>query len=354
MKIDKEKIKELLDSVKHPASGQGLVEGGFVSKVNTEGDIVGVVLDFSNPNTLQRRKEPFAESLRKRAELLIREVFPQAVVSVTLEATAPKPSPFGVARVHKTVAIASGKGGVGKSSVAAFVAATLASQGYRVGLLDADIYGPSQPRLFGVEGFLPPAIIENGVEGIVPAESMGVKIMSIGFFVGESDAMVWRGPMAGSALKQMIHQTQWGELDFLLIDLPPGTGDIHLSVAHEVGIDGAIIVSTPQQLALSDVRRGVEMFRSEGINTPVWGVVENMAWFTPAELPDNRYYIFGRGGVREYAVAEGIDFLGDIPIIESIMESGENGLPSQGVKNGAKPYYEAIVTKIVEKASKEC
>jgi ATP-binding protein involved in chromosome partitioning len=276
---------------------------------------------------------------------------------VTIEEPAPKPqtaAPDGLALVHKIVAIASGKGGVGKSSVAALVAATLAEQGYRVGVLDADVYGPSQPQLFGVEDYLPPAVSEGGVEWIVPAESMGVKVMSIGFFVGAGDAVVWRGPMAGGALKQLIHQTRWGELDFLLVDLPPGTGDVHLSVVHEMNIDGAVIVSTPQRLAVADVRRGVEMFRSEGIDVPVWGVVENMAWFTPAELPDNRYYIFGRGGAREFAVAEGIDFLGEIPIEVSVVDSGEKGLPSQGVKTSVKPYCEAIVTKIVEKAGKGC
>jgi ATP-binding protein involved in chromosome partitioning len=183
---------------------------------------------------------------------------------------------------------------------------------------------------------------------------MGVRVMSIGFFVAASNAMVWRGPMAGNALRQMIHQTLWGELDFLLVDLPPGTGDVHLSVLGEMKFAGAVIVSTPQRLAVADARRGVEMFRSKGIDVPVWGIVENMAWFTPAELPDSRYYIFGRGGARQFAQDEGIDFLGEIPLEMSVVDSGEGGLPSQGLKTGVKPYVGAIVAAIVEKATTKC
>jgi ATP-binding protein involved in chromosome partitioning len=349
--MKKEKILTVLNSVKHPETGRGLAEEGFVSAVSTREGGVDVSLLF------RRARDPFGASLRQQAEVALQKAFPGAVVSVGVEEPTPKPktpAPDGLARVHKIVAIASGKGGVGKSSVAAYTAATLAEQGYRVGILDADVYGPSQSQLFGVEGYLPPAASDGGAEWIIPAESMGVKVMSIGFFIGAGDAVVWRGPMAGGALKQLIHQTLWGELDFLLVDLPPGTGDIHLTVVHELRLDGAVIVSTPQRLAVADVRRGIEMFRAEGIDVPVWGIVENMAWFTPTELPDNRYYIFGRGGAREFAQSEGIDFLGDIPIEQSVMESGEGGLPSQGLKIFVKPYYEAIVAKIVEKAGKIC
>jgi ATP-binding protein involved in chromosome partitioning len=349
--IEKKQITEVLNTVGHPETGEGLYDGGFVSAVNTAEGKVEVSLAF------HRARDPFASSLRRQAEAALAEAFSGVDVSVVIEQAAPspqKPAPDGIARVHNIVAIASGKGGVGKSSVAAYVAATLAAQGWRVGVLDADIYGPSQPQLFGVEGYLPPAVSEGGVEWIVPAESMGVKVMSIGFFVGERDAVVWRGPMAGGALKQLIHQTLWGELDFLLVDLPPGTGDVHLSVTGELKFSGAVIVSTPQRLAVSDVRRGVEMFRAEGINVPVWGIVENMAWFTPSELPYNRYYIFGRGGAREFALSEGIDFLGDIPIEQSVVDSGEKGLPSKGLQTAVKPYYEAITAKIVEKVGKHC
>jgi ATP-binding protein involved in chromosome partitioning len=349
--MKKNRIIEVLDGVKHPETGRGLAESGFVSAVNTADGAVGVSLAFNRP------REPFAASLRKQAERALAMAFAEAKISVTVEEPTPKsaqPTPDGLAGIHKIVAIASGKGGVGKSSVAAYTAATLAARGYRVGLLDADVYGPSQPQLFGVEGYLPPAVSEGGVEWMVPAESMGVKVMSIGFFIGADDALVWRGPMANGALKQLIHQTLWGELDFLLVDLPPGTGDVHLTVTHEVRLDGAVIVSTPQRLAVADVKRGVEMFRAEGINVPVWGIVENMAWFTPAELPSSRYYIFGKGGARQFAAAEGLDFLGDIPIDLSVMESGEGGLPSQGLKTAVSPHYEAIVAKIVEKAGRGC
>ena len=197
--------------------------------------------------------------------------------------------------------------------------------GYSVGILDADIYGPSMPKMFGVEDYTPQALVRDGQEYILPAEAGGIKIASIGFFISPDDALIWRGPMATTALKQLLHQTFWEGLDYLLIDLPPGTGDVHLSVVGEIKVDGAVVVSTPQQVAVADVRRGVNMFRAEGIDVPVLGIVENMAWFTPAELPENRYYLFGQGGARNMARTEGIDFLGDIPVIQSVMEGGDNG-----------------------------
>ena len=200
--------------------------------------------------------------------------------------------------------------------------------GYRVGILDADIYGPSQPKMFGVEGYLPEAVQEDGEDRIIPARSMEIELMSIGFFIKPTDALLWRGAMAVSALKQMIHQTRWGTLDFLLADLPPGTGDVHLSIIGELKIDAAVIVSTPQQVAVADVVRGVEMFRNEHVGIPVAGVIENMAWFTPAELPDNRYYLFGRGGARDMAEKSGVPFLGEIPIVQSIMEGSDAGCPA--------------------------
>ena len=224
--------------------------------------------------------------------------------------------------------------------------------GFRVGILDADIYGPSQPKMFGVEGYVPEAIAEEGVDHIVPAESMDIRLMSIGFFIKPTDALLWRGAMAVSALKQMIHQTRWGTLDFLLADLPPGTGDVHLSIIGELKIDAAVIVSTPQQIAVADVVRGVEMFRNENVNIPVAGIIENMAWFTPAELPENRYYIFGHGGARAYAEQSGVDFLGEIPIVQSIMEGGEEGRPAAGIDSRVEENYRAIAEKVVSKVMK--
>ena len=258
------------------------------------------------------------------------------------------------AGIGKVLAVASGKGGVGKSTVTANLALTLRNMGYRVGILDADIYGPSQPKMFGVEGYLPDAVQEEGTDRIVPAESMDIRLMSIGFFIKPTDALLWRGAMAVSALKQMIHQTKWGTLDFLLADLPPGTGDVHLSIIGELKIDSAVIVSTPQQVAVADVVRGVEMFRNENVNIPVAGIIENMAWFTPEELPENRYYLFGKGGARRFAEEHGVDFLGEIPIVQSIMEGSDEGRPAAGIDPRVEKWYRGIAEKIVEKVMKSC
>ena len=224
--------------------------------------------------------------------------------------------------------------------------------GYRVGILDADIYGPSQPKMFGVEGYLPEAVQEDGEDRIIPARSMEIELMSIGFFIKPTDALLWRGAMAVSALKQMIHQTRWGTLDFLLADLPPGTGDVHLSIIGELKIDAAVIVSTPQQVAVADVVRGVEMFRNEHVGIPVAGVIENMAWFTPAELPDNRYYLFGSGGARTMAEKSGVPFLGEIPIVQSIMEGSDAGCPAAATHPLVEKSYREIADKVVEQVMK--
>jgi ATP-binding protein involved in chromosome partitioning len=224
-----------------------------------------------------------------------------------------------------------------------------------VGILDADIYGPSQTKMFGVEGYIPEAERdEAGNDFIIPAQSLGIKVMSIGFFIKPTDALMWRGGMAVNALHQLTHQTRWGKLDYLLIDLPPGTGDIHLSIINELKISGAVIVSTPQQVAVADVVRGVEMFRHPQVNVPVLGVVENMAWFTPEELPDNKYYLFGKGGAKQYAEGAGVDLLGQIPIIQSIMEGSDEGRPAGGFDPRVEQYYAEIAAKVVEKLPTEC
>ncbi len=349
--MEKDKIKELLDGVVHPETGLGLVKRGFVESVSVSGGDIAVVLKF------RRARDPFAASLRRHTETVLSEAFPEAKISVDIlspeKAPAPEPSKrlAGVARI---VAVASGKGGVGKSTVAAHLAAALAAEGLRVGILDADIYGPSQPVLFGVDGYLPEARGEGADAEMVPAESGGVKIMSIGFFISPSDALVWRGPMAVKALSQLIRQTAWGELDFLIVDMPPGTGDVHLSLVHELELDGAIIVSTPGRLAVADVRRGVEMFRTEGVEVPVLGVIENMAWFTPSELPQNRYYIFGDGEARRFAAEADVEFLGDIPIVLSAGESGLDGVSPAGIRPELAARYAAIAQKIVDKLSNGC
>jgi len=239
----------------------------------------------------------------------------------------PPPEREVLPHVKNIVAVASGKGGVGKSTVAANLAVALAQSGKRVGLIDADVYGPSIPKMFDVEGERPSARTEDGVEWIAPIEKYGVKLLSVGFFIKPEDAVVWRGPMATSALKQLITQGDWGELDYLLIDLPPGTGDVHLTMVQEVPVTGVLIVSTPQDVALADVIKGINMFAGEKINVPVLGLVENMSWFTPEELPDNKYYIFGKEGCKNLAEKMGIPLLAQVPIVQGIRESGDAGKP---------------------------
>jgi ATP-binding protein involved in chromosome partitioning len=230
-------------------------------------------------------------------------------------------------QAENIIAVASGKGGVGKSTVAVNLAVALAKMGYSVGLLDADIYGPSIPKMLGVEGMQPKIKGGEGHEIIVPIERYGVRMLSIGFFVRAEDALIWRGPMATNALRQLISQGEWNKPDFLIIDLPPGTGDVHLTVVQELAVTGAIIVSTPQEVALADAVKGINMFRNDKVNVPIFGLVENMAWFTPEELPNHRYYIFGNGGCRSLAERENIRLLGQIPIVQSIREGGDNGRP---------------------------
>ncbi len=350
--MDKE-IKNLLAQIVHPETEQNLVAGGMVEQIVAEAEKINVII------RLAKTRDPFAVKIKNQAEDLIRKAYPQATVMVTIKegGTAPRPEPkqkTTTGGIAKVIAVASGKGGVGKSTVTANLAVALRNMGFRVGILDADIYGPSQPKMFGVEDYLPEAVREEDTDRIIPAEAMDIKLMSIGFFIQPSDALLWRGAMAVNALKQLIHQTRWGTLDFLLTDLPPGTGDIHLSIISELKIDSAVIVSTPQQVAVADVIRGVELFRNENVNIPVAGIIENMAYFTPEELPDNRYYIFGKGGARRYAEENGVDLLGEIPIIQSIMEGSDEGRPAAGVDPRVEKEYRQIAEKIVEKVMKSC
>lgn len=339
------KINELLSGILHPETGRNLLESGFVREIEAGERKIVVTLQFA------RAHDPFAAKIKRQVETLLADRFPGVSVAVVIGRAEPSTAPKRTAteEIAHVVAIASGKGGVGKSTVTANLAIALRNKGFQVGILDADIYGPSMPKMFGLEGYTPDAEQEDGVDRILPAEAMGLKIMSIGFFVGADDALLWRGPMAVNALKQMIHQTQWGALDYLLVDLPPGTGDIHLSIIAELSISAAAIVSTPQQIAIADVRRGVEMFRNPQVNIPLAGIVENMAWFTPAEHPDERYYIFGRGGAKQFASAGGIELLGEIPLIQSIMEGADEGMPAAAIDARVEPYYREIADRIVEK-----
>ena len=349
-----EQLEALLRQIIHPETEQNIVDSGFVDRADRgEDGSIAITLRF------QKARDPFAQRVKRQVEELMKTTFPENECLVIIREAKPKPrrreQQTTTSEICRVVAIASGKGGVGKSTVTANLAVALRHRGYNVGILDADIYGPSQTKMFGCEGYTPEAERdEEGNDYIIPAQSLGIKIMSIGFFINPTDALMWRGGMAVNALHQLAHQTKWGKLDYLLIDLPPGTGDIHLSIINELKISGAVIVSTPQQVAVADVVRGVEMFRHPQVNIPVLGVVENMAWFTPEELPDNRYYLFGRGGAAEYAAKAGINLLGQVPIIQSIMECGESGNPASGVDSRVEEYYTDIAEKIVEKLPAEC
>lgn len=346
-----EKIKQLLAAIIHPETGRDIVNGGFVDHTSVDKGKITVALRFS------KARDPFAIKIKNRVETVLRNEFPQDTVTVVIHEgpapriTEPKPR-TATDRIARVVAIASGKGGVGKSTVTANLAVALRNMGFRVGILDADIYGPSQPKMFGVEQYVPDAEAHDGTDYIVPARAHGISLMSIGFFIKPTDALLWRGAMAVNALRQLIHQTRWGVLDYLLVDLPPGTGDIHLSIIGELSIDAAVIVSTPQQVAVADVARGVELFRNEHVDVPVAGVVENMAWFTPEELPDNRYYLFGQGGARRYAEQNGVPFLGEIPIVASIMEGSDAGRPAAGIDARVEKWYRQIAQQVVEKVAK--
>jgi ATP-binding protein involved in chromosome partitioning len=342
-----QKIKEILTGIIHPETRQNIVESGVVESVSQQGEGVVVTLCFA------KAKDPFAPRIKSMVEQIVAAEIPalEGKVTVVLKQKEPKAQQpkreSTTATVGKIIAVASGKGGVGKSTVTANLALTLRNMGYRVGVLDADIYGPSQPKMFDREEYLPDAEQVDGVDYIIPAVSLDIELMSIGFFIKPTDALMWRGVMATSALKQLLHQTKWGGLDFLLIDLPPGTGDIHLTLLSEIKLDGAVIVSTPQQVAVADVVRGVEMFRHEQVGVKVLGVVENMAWFTPKELPENKYYIFGRGGAERYAAEVGVPFLGEIPIIQGIMEGSDAGSPAVTTDAMVEKYYREVAERMI-------
>ena len=326
MSIQKKDVLEALRKITAPGEGKNMVDSGAVQNIVVFGDEVVVDVIINNPS-MQAKKRTEVEVMKA----IHGEVDEKAKVVVNVKVIAPevpeikgKPIPG----IHNIIAVASGKGGVGKSTITANLAASLAKMGFKVGLLDADVYGPSMPMMLGVADTRPQSVIVADKSYIQPVESYGVKMLSIGFFTNANQAVIWRGPMAAKALNQLIFESYWGELDFLLIDLPPGTGDIHLSIMQALPITGAVVVSTPQQIALADARRGVAMFEQENINVPVLGIVENMAYFTPAELPDNKYYIFGKEGAKNLAKELGVAFLGEIPLVQSICESGDKGTPT--------------------------
>ena len=322
-----QQIIDALQHVRYPGTGKNLIESGML-----EDDIRISGLEVSFSLIFEKDNDPFRKSVVKAAETAIHTyVDENAAVHIhtkfVKQNMAPKSNSVENLRANHVIAIHSGKGGVGKSTVAANLAIALAKMGYRVGLLDADIHGPSVPKMFQTEGCRPVSTPVNGRNLIEPIEQYGVKMLSIGFFVDPQQAVVWRGGMASNAIKQLIQDANWGELDYFLIDLPPGTSDIHLTLVQHLHLTGAIVVTTPQPVALVDARKGVDMFVNEKINVPVLGLVENMAWFTPAELPNNRYYIFGKDGGKQLAEELNIPLLGQVPLVQSIREGGDEGTP---------------------------
>ena len=322
-----QQIIDALEHVRYPGTGKNLIESGML-----EDDIRISGMEVSFSIIFEKDNDPFRKSVVKAAETAIHTYVDENVaVHVHMKfrkQNTPVKSDEGTSlKAKHAIAIHSGKGGVGKSTVAANLAITLAKMGYKVGLLDADIHGPSVPKMFHTEGCRPISTLVNGRNLIEPIEQYGVKMLSIGYFVDPQQAVVWRGGMASNAIKQLILDANWGELDYFLIDLPPGTSDIHLSLVQHLQLTGAIVVTTPQPVALVDARKGVDMFQNEKINVPVLGLVENMAWFTPAELPNNRYYIFGKDGGKELAQEMNIPLLGQVPLVQSIREGGDEGMP---------------------------
>tara|TARA_R110002126_G_scaffold96998_1_gene226467 strand:- start:326 stop:1468 length:1143 start_codon:yes stop_codon:yes gene_type:complete len=350
MKIDKKDILKALEHITVPGEGQNMVDSGAVTNIQIFGDEVEVDITIANPS-LQARKKTEVEILK----IIHKEVYEKAKIKINIKVDAPAIKPKvneikgkAIPGISNIIAVASGKGGVGKSTVTANLAVTLSKMGFKVGLLDADIYGPSMPIMFDVPNEKPLAVNVEGKSKMKPVESYGVKLLSIGFFTQRDQAVIWRGPMASKALNQMIFDAHWGDLDFMLIDLPPGTGDIHLSIMQALPITGAVVVSTPQEVALADARKGVAMFQQDSINVPVLGIIENMAYFTPAELPENKYYIFGKEGAKHLAEDLKVPFLGEIPLVQSIREAGDVGRPA-ALQSGTpvEAAFEEITKQVV-------
>lgn len=326
MNLNKTTVAETLKKVKSPAGNVNITESGELKNIQVFGNEIDIDLEIKSP-ALNVRKKVEADVNTALMEDFGSEVKARINFTVAPVKQGPK-GPPSLDQVKNIIAVASGKGGVGKSTVTANLAVGLAKQGYKVGLVDADIYGPSMPVMFDIVHEKPKVEVIEGKQYMLPVESHGVKVMSIGFFAVPDQAIVWRGPMATKALKQMFGDVHWGELDYLLLDLPPGTGDVHLTIVQAVPVTGAVVVSTPQEVALADARKGVAMFKLDSINIPVVGLVENMAWFTPTELPDNKYYIFGKDGVKGLAEQLKIPLVGQIPLVQSVREAGDVGRPA--------------------------
>jgi len=328
MKITKEAVINALKKISLPGEGENIVDRGVVSNTMIFDDQIDVDIQLQNPS-LQARKKLEVSILKTIHE----NVYEKAKIKINIKVVSPpaedktiKGKP--IKGIDNVIAISSGKGGVGKSTVTANIAVTLAQMGCKVGVLDADIYGPSIPTMFDMEGARPLSVQVEGKSMMEPVENYGVKVLSIGFFTKPEQAVIWRGPMAAKALNQMIFDAAWGELDFLLIDLPPGTGDIHLSIVQSLPLNGAVVISTPQNVALADAKKGISMFQQDNIQVPVLGIIENMSYFTPPELPENKYYIFGKKGAEYLAKDKEVPFLGALPIEQSVREAADAGRPA--------------------------
>ena len=355
MKLDRKEILTALETISVAGEGKNMVGSSAIQNVITFGDEVVVDVLLATP----------ALHIKKRAEVDIikvihEKVYEKAKVKVNIKVEAPeKPENPNLIKgkaipgISNIIAVASGKGGVGKSTITANLAVSLAKMGFKVGVLDADIYGPSMPIMFDVESAKPISIEVDGKSKMQPISSYGVEILSIGFFTKPDQAVIWRGPMAAKALNQMIFDANWGELDFMLIDLPPGTGDIHLSIMQSLPIKGAVVVSTPQAVALADAKKGVSMFLSDAVKVPVLGIIENMAYFTPEELPENKYYIFGKEGAKNLAADLQVPLLGEVPLVQSIREAGDYGRPAAlQTASVLESIFESITRNVVQETVK--
>jgi len=349
----KDQIREALTKVIHPEKGKDIVALGYITEIESGKEGISITI------TPEKSNDPFISSLKSSAARALKEVLgADAVIKeIKVEPRIAEPKRHEkknetLPGVKNIIAVSSGKGGVGKTTIAVNLAIALAKKGFAVGLLDADVFGPSVPRMFDAEDYHPEVIRKEETELIIPLTKYGVKVLSTGFFVNPSEAVVWRGPMASGFLKQLIGQGDWGELDYLLFDLPPGTSDIHLTLVQEVPVTGAIIVTTPQKVALADAIKGIAMFRSEKINVPVLGLVENMSWFTPAELPQNKYFIFGKGGGRALAKKLNVPLLGQIPLVQSICEGSDNGYPVVLDDSVAGNAFMELAGEVIDKVNK--
>jgi ATP-binding protein involved in chromosome partitioning len=353
VKFQKEQILKALSGVVYPEKGKDIVSLGMVEEIKSDDNGISITV------VPLRQNDPFNSSIKSVvAKTLKEKIGADAVINeikikpVSGANKVPEKSDDLLPGVKNIIAISSGKGGVGKSTIAVNLAVALAREGYSVGLLDADIFGPSVPRMFNEETFRPEIERRDGVDYIIPLTKYGVKVLSAGFFIDPSEAVVWRGPMASGFLKQLIAQGDWGNLDYLLFDLPPGTSDIHLTLVQEVPVTGAIVVSTPQEVALTDAAKGISMFRSEKINVPVLGLVENMSWFTPAELPENKYFIFGKDGCKSLSKKMDVPLLGQIPIVQGICEGSDNGHPVALEDSVTGKAFRDLAEELVEKVDK--